>query len=350
MRDGLLEHFDEQIGYCRAYGSPFTADLIAALRDDLAAGGPTAALVAGWSGPPRADLVALRLTGALHAAALSGRAPALAAVYPAAKADWSMAEVWPHARRVLADDRAWVADFLASAPQTNETRRTIGLLAGFLAVARDHGPAMDTLEIGASAGLNLHWDRFAYRTATWAWGDPAGRIVIDTDWRGPSPALEAKLAVRSRAACDLNPLDVRDPAQRLRLRAYIWADQADRLARFDAAADMAVAAGVHVDRADAADWLEAKLAARADDAVTVVYHSVFFQYPPPATRARIASVIEAAGEARPAPLVWLRLEPEAVLGGPRDSTRFVIDTVTWPGATHTVLAATDGHVRSVTML
>ena len=38
--------------------------------------------VATWPGDCRADALALRLTGALHALVLTGRAPALAAVYP----------------------------------------------------------------------------------------------------------------------------------------------------------------------------------------------------------------------------------------------------------------------------
>lgn len=105
-----------------------------------------------------------------------------------------------------------------------------------------------------------------------------------------------------------------------------------------------------MERADAGEWLERKLAQRADDAVTVVYHSIFYQYPPSETRQRIADAIAASGKAKAAPLVWLRLEPEAVLGGPRDSVRILIDTITWPGAERRILAETDGHVRFVQSL
>jgi hypothetical protein len=349
MRNGLLEHFAEQAGFCGPYGSPFTARLIEAMAKDIEDGGPTAALVADWPGNPRADAVSLRLAGALHAAALMGLAPALAAQYPAQRPDWTMDAVWPLARAFLEKEHAWVAAFIQSAPQTNETRRAIGLLGGFLAVAERFGGPIDTLEIGASAGLNLNWDRFSYRTASWAWGDP-GAVTIDTDWRGPPPPLGAPLRVRTRAGCDLNPLDLADREQRLRLRAYIWPDQADRLARFDGAADMALASRVRVERADAAAWLAQKLAVRSADAPTVVYHSIFYQYPPRETRQRIADVIAAAGAAGPSPLVWLRLEPEAALGGPRDSLRMLIDTVTWPGEERRLLAVTDGHVRFVEWL
>jgi hypothetical protein len=348
MAATVIEHFAEQAHHCDLYGSPFMAKLVDALGRDIVAGGPTAELVANWSRSPRMDAVSLRITGALHAAVLSGRDPALAAEYPAARPGWDIDRVWPLARDCLIRERAWVTTFLGSAPQTNETRRTIALLPGFLSLAARHDLPIDLLEIGASAGMNQHWDRFAYRTASWQWG--TSDVQISTDWEGPPPALDAAPRIRSRAACDLNPIDIRDPAERLRLRAYIWADQHERLARFDAAAALVVAHGVHVERADAAEWLEARLPTRSSDALTIVYHSVFYQYPRLETRQRIAQAIERAGADSPAPLAWLRLEPEAVLGGPRDSPRFLVDVITWPGGRRRVLAATDGHGNFVDML
>ena len=347
-RERLNEHFQEQIGICHASGSPFTAALLERMVDDLDAGGPTADLVGAWRGHPRVDALGMRLTGALHAAALSRRDPALAAQYPEQRADWSIEATWPLARAFLAREHSWVSDFIRSPPQTNEVRRSIALLAGFLTFAHEHTCEIDTLELGASAGLNLNWERFCYRTSSWAWG-PSGGVPIDTDWHGPPPPLEATPRIRSRAACDQNPLSVADPAQRLHLRSYIWADQHDRLARFDAAADLAIATGVKVERADAAEWLAERLATRARDGATIVYHSVFFQYPPPAVRDAITAAIESAGAraTREAPLAWLRLEPEALLTGPRASARFLVELITWPGAVRRLLAITDGHVREV---
>src|SRR5689334_6478631 len=273
----VIEHFVQQARYCEEYGSPFMARLLEALGRDIEAGGPTASLVADWPRSPRADALSLRIAGALHAAVLAGRDPALAAEYPAAQPAWDMARVWPRVRDFLARERDWVAGFLGSAPQTNETRRTIALLAGFLFLAARTDLELELLEIGASAGMNLCWERFAYRTASWSWGGD-GDVRISTDWTGPPPPLDAVPRIRSRAACDLNPIDIRDPGERLRLRAYIWADQTERLARFDAAAAVAAGHDVRVERADAAEWLQARLPRRSPDALTVVYHSVFYQY------------------------------------------------------------------------
>ena len=58
---------------------------------------------------------------------------------------------------------------------------------------------------------------------------------------------------------DLHPLDVTKAADRERLLAYIWADQAERLARTEAAIAIAAADPPLLDRGDAADWLEAQL-------------------------------------------------------------------------------------------
>ena len=347
-RQLMLEHFREQAAFCDSFGSPFSARLAERLADDFEAGGPVEGLLGNWPRLPRADAVAVRLCGALHAAVLSGRAPELAAQYPAQRAAWDMDALWPLARAFLAREQAWVADFIKSAPQTNEVRRSIVLLLGFLHLAESFEGPIDTLELGASAGLNLNWDRFCYRTSSWSWGQP-GALTIDTDWKGPPPQLAARPAVRSRAACDLAPLDLRDPAQRTRLRSYIWADQPERLARFDAAADLAVQTEVRVDRADAAQWVSERLSDRPEGIATVVYHSVFLQYPRRSIREGIRAAIEKAGaRATPdAPLVWLRLEPEAVLGGPRDSPRIVLDMLRWPGGTRRLLALTDGHATAV---
>ena len=344
----LLAHFREQAMFCAEYGSPFTSQLITCMGEDLVAGGVVADLVGAWPTNPRADALSLRLTGALHAAALMKRDETLTALYPPTSTNWRMDQIWPAARAFLTRERNWVADFIRSAPQTNETRRSIALLAGFLTFAKQWSGPVDALELGASAGLNLFWDRFAYRTQTWSWGG-ASPVTIDTDWRGAAPPAEVTLNIRNRAACDLNPLDISDPAQLLQLRSYIWPDQADRLARFDGAVSLARARNVKVERADAAQWLVEKLRDRASDAATIIYHSVFLFYPPRETREAIIAAIEAAGASATsqAPLAWVRLEPETLLDGVKDSPRFVADIISWPGGARRILGYTDGHVRAV---
>lgn len=344
----ILAHFAEQAMYCDMFGSPFTAQLIRAMSADYEQGGPIASLLANWNTNPRADALALRLAGYFHHAVLVNRDPELSAHYPSSVANWSIESVWPLARALLEREPAAAAQFIRSAPQTNETRRSIALLAAFLYFAQDWKGEIDMLEIGASAGLNLNWDLYTYQTQSWAWGAP-GPVQITTDWNGPPPPIQNDINVRSRAACDLNPLDISDERERLQLKSYIWPDQPDRLARFDGAVALARETGVQVERADAAHWLAQKLSQRADDAATIVYHSVFLQYPPREAREGIVDAIAAAGgrATERAPLAWIRLEPEAVTDNVPDSPRMVIDITTWPGERRRIIGYTDGHVRAV---
>lgn len=294
--DALAAAFTDQIGWCGRLGSPFTARVISALLGDLGADGQTARLVGGWSGDARADALPLRLAGALHALAITGRDPALARRYPPHPPASDLELVIPEA---LERHDAFVRDFLGSPPQTNEVGRAAILVGGFLEVARTFGLPLATLEIGASAGLNLHWDQFHHRLGRVAWGDPDASVRLAPDWSGPPPPVDAPLSVVARAGCDRRPVDLSNPDERLRLRAYVWADQDHRLRALDGAVDVARATGTAVEAADAADWLERRLAEGRDDAVTTVYHTVVWQYLPAETKARIEAALEAYGRARP---------------------------------------------------
>ncbi|MBI1362080.1 MAG: DUF2332 family protein [Alphaproteobacteria bacterium] len=346
------EELRQQAHWCGAFGSPFTSQLLERAADDHAAGGIVARLTENWPGNPRADALSLRIAGALHAAALTRRDPVLAAVYPAAAPDWTMDTVWPHAEAFLRREEDHVRDFMRSPPQTNETGRATGLAAGFQWLAALSPQPFHMRELGASAGLNLNWDKFRY--AHPPWGRSAGEgPLAPTVVQGAPPAW-LPLAIASRAACDQNPLDPSSEADRLRLRAYIWADQTERMARLNAALDLAAASPHRVEKADAAQWVAQQLQAGLQPGTTVVYHSVFFQYPPQEIRSAIAEAIETAGakatgERR---LAWVRFEPEAILGGPRDSLRYVLNIVRWDGSvrTESTLAEVDPHGRTMTWL
>ena len=345
----ILDHFAEQAGWCEDLGSPFTAALLRQLADDFAAGGPVADICRDWTGNPRKDALGLRLAGALHHAVLTGAAPALAATYPAHVAEWKMEDVWAEARPWLAAHIPDVRTFLKSPPQTNETRRSIALLPGFLELAATYRMPMHLLELGASAGLNQNWDRFTYDGGTWQRPGPS-EVTISTIWNGPEPLhLDAAPVIASRAACDLNPIDVSDEAAFLRLKSYTWPDQAGRLARLDAAAELARQMGVRVEQANAVDWLAKHLANRPSEGLTVIYHSVFLIYPPKDDIERIMRLIAQAGAAATdtAPLAWLCFEPESLFGGDRTSPRMQTRLQVWPGGDPRTLNESDGHVTHV---
>jgi hypothetical protein len=345
--DKMLKAFRLQAGWCADLGSPFTSALLTRMADDLEQGGPTAALIGDWPGDPLPDAVTLRLTGALHAAVLARKDDALAAVYPKARDDWDMDAVWPRAKAFLEREAEWVRAFITNAPQTNETRRAIGLLPGFL-IAAEVAP-LHLLEIGASAGLNQRIDGFRFETTTWTYGPEAGPR-IDTDWRLPPPeGLDRPLLIASRAGCDVNPLNVGDPAQALRLKSYVWPDQPDRLERLDRAIALAQREGVTLEKADAANFLARRFKGPLPEGTTVVFHSVVWQYLPEATKQGVRAALNAAAAtATPTRrLVWLRYEPNPLLEDLGAIEGFGVGLTLWPGAVQRRLASTDGHTRFV---
>ncbi len=335
--------FEKQVGWCQALGSSFSAAVLRVLAADIAAGGIGADLVGGWPGDPVADALPLRLLGALHAAVLTGAAPALARCYP--PHDPPRAEVLAEAALdALRAHRDFVAGFIASPPQTNEVGRSGVLLGGFLTLAAATRLPLRLLEIGASAGLNLIWDRYCYNLGGALWGGAASPVRLSPRWTGKLPPMDAPLSVASRAACDIAPIDLEDEAARLRLRAYVWADQPERLARLDGAMALARAGGHRVERADAASWVGDRLREAPPGCATVLYHSIMWQYMPEASRDAIGDAIEAAcaRASVDAPLAWLRFEPSALDAPPE------LRLTLWPGAPAQTLARAHPHGSAVT--
>jgi hypothetical protein len=346
----VASHFRDQAYWCGEFGSRFTCLLLLKAADDLEAGGMVSRLVGDWPTSPRVDALSLRLAGALHAAALTGSDAALAAAYPAADANWSMERIWPLALGFMEREEGWVRAFLSSPPQTNETGRATGLASAFMWLAGRAPQPFYMLELGASAGLNMNWDRFGY--AYEPWGRTDLEPVILTRVSGDLPAWR-DIEIASRAACDQNPIDVRDEAERQRLRAYIWADQPERLHRLERAMSVAVQTGAQVAKADAAEWIATQLHGGLKPGLTVVYHSLFLQYPPRDTRRLIVETIERVGEAAMAErqLAWVRLEPERDTAGAVPA-RYVVSVAHWngQGREERTLAEADPHGRFLTWI
>ena len=269
---------------------------------------PVGARVLGWPGDPGADALGLRFAGALHGLTLSGAAPELAAVYP--PAPLAPEALWAGVAAALAAHPQRLSDWLDSPPQTNETARAALLLAGLGRIAGQLGPDLALYEIGASAGLNLHLDRFHHRFGAAEWGDPAALVRLAPEIHGAPPPPPGALRLVDRAGCDIAPADPADPEARLRLRAYCWPDQTERRARLDAALGIAAASGLKVARADAAEWAARVIPARPVGAVGVLVHSIMWQYMPEAAKAAISALMAREGAAAPPdrPLAWLRME------------------------------------------
>ena len=341
----IAQHFARQAEACRRLGSPFTAALLELFRDHLERCSPVGRALQDWPGDPGEDALALRLAGGLHALVLSARAPALAAAYPGGAAAGDRAGLRSAVLAALEAHAEFLLTFLERPPQTNEVARAAMLLPGFLTIAADAGLPLALLELGASAGLNLHWDAYHYRLGEAAWGPEDLPVRLAPEWRGRPPPLP-KVAIASRAGCDAAPLEPGDQGDRLRLRAYVWADQTGRLERLARALEVATLRPTRIERADAASWLEARLATRRPDAATVVYHSIVWQYLGESTRARILDALAGRGAKATArsPLCWLRMEPASK---PRYAE---LRLTVWPSGRERLLARTDFHGRWIEWL
>jgi hypothetical protein len=331
--------FRQQADYCTALPAPFTALLCSLAAERLDRNSAIGRRLLDWNGNPDpfGDAIALRLCGGLHFLARNGGAPALAPLYPPAPLPDPDA-LWQKVLPLL-DDEA-LDPWLDGPPQTNEVGRSAVLMSGLLVIAARFGLPLHLYELGASAGLNLQLDNYAYYLGGRAAGDPASPLTLKPDWKGPPPPA-AEVRIAGRAGVDLNPVPL--PEGRERLTAYVWADQAQRLAQLEAALALGEAAPPPVDQGDAADWLESRLSLDPEPGMArVVLHSVAFHYFPDDTKQRIAAHIEATGAAATAqaPLAWLRFEEQ-----PGDD-HFSLRLRTWPGEER-LLAWVHPHGRSM---
>jgi hypothetical protein len=236
-------------------------------------------------------------------------------------------------------------------PQTNEVGRSALLVAGLGRL--EPGPVA-LLDIGASAGLNLLLDRFAY-------GDGAGHrlgespVVIDCLVTGRRPEASGRhgLAdrlpqVEARLGLDANPVDLADPDACRWLEACVWPDQADRFERLRRAIELNAGDPVQVRRGDAVDDLEAVLG-EFGEGHRVVTTSWVLSYLPAERQHEFVATLDRLGRSRWLSWVWAEAPnlnaALPVPDGLRDEPRTTLGVTTWRDGerTDTVLAQCHQH-------
>lgn len=324
----LARRFRFQAAACERLGSPLYAYLLARAAEDLEERGFLLELLWPYRHEPGRNALSLRLLAGIHNLVLGGQLPRLARYYPSTGGRLSPEGAWPPFLRACREAAEVLQIRLARPCQTNEVGRCAALLGGFLLIARETGLPLRLLELGASAGLNLRCD--LYREAPWL------ESLMEV-----APPLEGALEVAERRGCDLEPLNPTSPEDELTLRSFIWADMVDRLRMLDDAITISRRVPARVDRADAADWLPARLSEQRPHLATVVFHSLVMQYVPDTGLADMGAALQGAAVAatREMPLAWLRLEP-----GLRS---FEVRLSLWPGGDDRLLATATGHGREV---
>ncbi len=232
----------------------------------------------------------------------AGASHALAAYYPGvAPGVPREGDPTPAFRAFCREHREALGRLLATRlVQTNEVRRCACLLPAFgLAARRGGDQPLALVEIGASAGLNLLWDRYGYdygdgRRA----GDPRSPVQLACavwgDRRPPIP--DPFPAVASRVGVDLDPVDVRDPEETRWLRALIWPGQTERAELLGRALEVVRRDPPRVLAGDSTERLPAMLAAIPPDVTLCLFHTFALYEFPDEARERLLGLL--AEEAR----------------------------------------------------
>ncbi|HWK42899.1 MAG TPA: DUF2332 domain-containing protein [Croceibacterium sp.] len=322
---------DWQAGHAERADAPITARIVRAEFAILDTPTELARRMVNWQGLSLEDAMPLRVAGGLHWLHLSGAEPALAPVYAGQETDQAVID-----EIVSALARKWDAKlvpWLDHPPQTNEAGRSSSIMAGLLWLSHRLGPRFELNEIGASAGVNTMMERYRYDLGGTVVGPEGSPMRLTPDWRGPPPPV-GEVENTAIRGCDMSPVDLSDPVEALRLKAFVWADAQERMDRIDAAIALAAQKRPDLVRQDAGDFVTDMLARPQADRVTrVLYHSVMWQYLPVATRADITAAMERAGALATAqrPLAWVRLETN------RQTFRHELSVRYWPGGEDAVI-------------
>lgn len=327
--------FLNQVAYCRDNGAPVTALVCHALAEllDGTRGGAVMARLRKWEGPALADALPLRIAGGVHALHLKGAEPGLAPIY----AGEAPGDATERVAAALEAHEAALLPWLDGPPQTNEAGRSWAFAVAMLWLVEQGCPERFALfELGSSAGINLMMDRYRFDLGG-VTAEPDGAAMrIAPEWRGDPPPARS-FGIVSAEGCDVAPVDLTDPEQALRLRAYIWPELTQRFARMDAAVAAANQKPPRITRARAGDFVTEVLTRPARSGVTrMIMHSVVWQYIPGPEREAITRAVEEAGSraTREAPLAWVMLEAN------RDTHCHELTQRWWPGGSEPVRLAT----------
>ena len=192
--------------------------------------------------------------------------------------------------------REWVG---ARGVQTNEVQRSWVLLPLFLHALRDAG-AVDVVELGSSAGLNLVWDRYRYVYEAGSWGPAEAALTLRGEERQPLPGELFSVApqIRSRIGIDRAPVDLRSEEAVRYLRSFVWAGQEERMARLEAAIETVRTDPPEIVQAELPQGLSELFAGLPRDGTTLVFQTAFLGYLSDEGRARVRGAIEEAGKDR----------------------------------------------------
>ncbi len=245
--------------------------------------------------------------GAVHYLLARDKAQPLAAFYPSLCAAPSPVEkAYSHFRAFcLGHQTAIIALISRRLVQTNEVRRCVCLLPAFGLVGAA-GSSLALIEIGCSAGLNLHWNAYGYDySENKKYGNPTSPVQLSCELRGKlRPPLPEKLPqVSFRVGLDLNPLEVNNPDDTDWLRALIWPEHHVRAALLQNALTVAQNLPVELRAGDALDLLPGIIERVPADAQLCLFHSFTLNQFSPPMRERFDNLLTETSTHRPVAVI-----------------------------------------------
>jgi hypothetical protein len=210
------------------------------------------------------------ILAALHDLALAGRAPELASAYGAADADAAAVAAIDTLLRMT---DSVIAIAARRRTRDDETGRYAVLYPAIAEAAHRAGAdAVGLIDVGRSAGLNLNTDRagITYSNGQML-GDPSSPVQVSASIVGHRPVPARPIPeVVIRVCVDVDPLEVTDTDDARWLRACLWPDQPERVARLEAELALAAATPALLLRGDPIERLPDALARVPADALPVV--------------------------------------------------------------------------------
>jgi hypothetical protein len=246
------------------------------------------------------------ILAALYDLALAGRAPALAAAYADGDGDAAAAAAID---TLLAMTDSVVTIAVRRQPQTFETGRCAVLYPAIAEAARRVGAdAVGLIDVGRSAGLNLHVDRVGITYSNGqSLGDPLSPVQLSSSIVGHRPVpARAMPEVVARVGVDPDPVDVTDAESARWLRACLWPDQPERVARLEAEMALAATAPPLLLRGNGVEVLPDAFARVPPDALPVVLTTWALSRFSPVGRLRFLHRLEEAAAGRA--VAWVSAE------------------------------------------
>ena len=226
-----------------------------------------------------------------------------------------------------------VAELQARRTQTNEVARCATLLPLLTGLR----PPLALLEVGASAGLCLLPDRYAYDYGHGVIGNPASPVILHCEPRGPVPVPTQLPYIEWRRGIDIEPIDVNDALAVRWLECCVWPGQPERLGRLRAAVQVARMNPPALIQGDLLDTIDDVAHEAPPDATLVVFHSAVLTYLSVGGRRRFTEKMSEL------PAVWISNEAPGVVESLPDSGR------TRSGVEGAYFVVGQGHDRAVAL-